>query len=471
MENAGSRLTLGDFLTRNPYFQFHLPEHIESTRYYRRALKRFELFKRSFSRASLHSAVWDSRRRIFRRALRGVKSGCDIDWTRPDYWNTIPIVSKASLRERPEEFLNPKYESESLRYRPTSGTTGPPVPIWYSPNFYFESVMFSAYKVAWLAGCLPRARWPVFCFSLFDNKYLTESVWACPKPLMGLTLILVFDERDLSVSVRRLTDLLTDLRPEVLAVKPNILSSLIEAGDARLQEACHSIRLIICGGADLDDNLRSTALDFLGVPIVNAYGLSEFGGVASECSLMRGLHLYEQDVIAEIVQPDGTIAPVGSGELVLSSVANSAMPLLRFRTGDVIELIDEPCPCGLLGRRIHRISGRTMPNFVLRDGSLFAPMNVNRDMFSLFPIREFRITQTQVGRFQVEVDLRQSGVAPTEMLLEIGRYIESCTGFRAQAEVSMTTFPLGSKFQRYRVSLPGAVVSYSQPTTPSRPTT
>ncbi len=95
----------------------------------------------------------------------------------------------------------------------------------------------------------------------------------------------------------------------------------------------------------------------------NIYGLTEIGGsgVAFECPSKCGMHINEDHVIAEIVDPEtGEVLPYGeSGELVFTTITKTGMPMIRYRTHDICSLDVTPCSCGRMHVRMSRIAGRT----------------------------------------------------------------------------------------------------------------
>src|SRR5690606_23928917 len=86
-----------------------------------------------------------------------------------------------------------------------------------------------------------------------------------------------------------------------------------------------------------------------GCTVYNHYGMTEMGlGGAVECQARSGYHLREADLYVEIVDPlTGASLPDGeTGEVVFTTLTRTAMPLLRYRTGDISRFLPEPCPCG-----------------------------------------------------------------------------------------------------------------------------
>ena len=107
----------------------------------------------------------------------------------------------------------------------------------------------------------------------------------------------------------------------------------------------------------------------------NSYGLSEVcgPGVAFECTYQDGLHIWEDSFVAEIIDPQtGQVLPDGEeGELVLTTLQREAMPLLRYRTGDLTRILPGQCRCGRTHRRIDRIKGRADDMLIINGVNIF----------------------------------------------------------------------------------------------------
>ncbi len=118
---------------------------------------------------------------------------------------------------------------------------------------------------------------------------------------------------------------------------------------------------------EIETRLFLTALD--------NYALSEVmgPGVAGECEHRQGMHLNEDFFYPEIIDPtSGNPLPVGElGELVLTTLHREAMPLIRFRTGDLCRLYFNPCPCGRTLARLSRIEGRSDQVVVVKGINIF----------------------------------------------------------------------------------------------------
>jgi len=130
----------------------------------------------------------------------------------------------------------------------------------------------------------------------------------------------------------------------------------------------------VFGAEPWSEALRSDLEKRLGVEAFDSYGMSElFGpGVAFECKEHNGLHIWHDAYYVEIIDPStGENLPPGlPGELVVTPLLKQAMPLIRYRTGDITMLMPEPCPCGR-GMKIARLTGRSDDMLIIRGINVF----------------------------------------------------------------------------------------------------
>ena len=141
------------------------------------------------------------------------------------------------------------------------------------------------------------------------------------------------------------------------------------------------LRTLCIGAEPHTEEQRQRIERMLGVKAYNSFGMTEMNGpgVAFECQEQKGMHLWEDNYIIEIVDPD-TLEPVPDGvmgEMVLTTLDRTMMPILRYRTRDLTRIIAEPCACGRTHRRIDRIKGRTDDMFIIKGVNVF-PMQVEK---------------------------------------------------------------------------------------------
>ena len=182
----------------------------------------------------------------------------------------------------------------------------------------------------------------------------------------------------------RQVTLIADLRPDILTCTPSYAVRLGEALAAAglTPGAGLSFTAGIFGAEPWTDALRARIEELLGLRALDIYGLSEVigPGVAAECfAAADGLHVNEDHFLVEALDPvTGAPVPEGSpGELTFSTVTKEALPLLRYRTGDIAALRHGSCACGRTLVKMSKVTGRKDDMLVIRGVNVY-PSEVER---------------------------------------------------------------------------------------------
>ena len=188
------------------------------------------------------------------------------------------------------------------------------------------------------------------CMPFSGNRGLGELIAEAVGRLKGIPLA-----AGTGRSYGELLDILDVERPQVFVGMPVPLLSLL-----RLRSENSLVRALVSADA-CPDTVRKEIEARLGTRLYPHYGSREIGlGGAVTCPAFEGMHLRENDLIAEIVDEEGRVLPRGEwGELVLTSIEADAMPLIRYRTGDITRILPEPCPCGSAVIRLDRVRRRS----------------------------------------------------------------------------------------------------------------
>lgn len=444
-------LDVGSFLVAHPEFDFDLEEQVLASRYEQALRERLAAFVDA-------AETGDSARS--RHALEAAIRAGSCDWV-PRYRGYrrgapitgLPVIGKADLRAAPEDFLSVAVDARDLWLKHTTGSSGPPMQIWYSGDFYFDFFLLPVPKVELRAGLQPPRDGRVYCLAISDNRAGRDFVVADPLGEQGLSVQVVVDERRRE-TFERLVALVRELEPWCVSTKPSIfemLAAMAAAGDGY---APHVPGLLLSSGAELGKPVRDSLYRLrMGERVVSAYAMTEFGLIASECA-EGGCHVDTSSIHAEVLDAGGEpVAPCAEGELVLSSVRNRAMPLLRYRTGDLGALQTDACPCGSHQPRIARMSGRKIVCYVLPSGELFSPTYFN-DLFERFAgLAEFQLTQEAVGSFVLKIE-PADGLADDAPLSDaLQEYVAQSIPGSPRVHVVTERFGNDSKFERYRSAL------------------
>lgn len=181
--------------------------------------------------------------------------------------------------------------------------------------------------------------------------------------------------------------LVRDFGAHVLVATPSYSLVIAQAlQDAGIAPEDNTLELGLFGGEPWTEGLRTKIDSALGIKAINFYGLSEMcgPGVATECLTARdGLHVQEDHFLVEVIDPaDGTPLPPGAdGELVFTTLTKEALPLIRYRTGDLGAVTIEPCACGRTTARLIRLGGRRDDMMIIRGVNLY-PSHIEQIMLT-----------------------------------------------------------------------------------------
>jgi phenylacetate-CoA ligase len=177
--------------------------------------------------------------------------------------------------------------------------------------------------------------------------------------------------------------MLVDMQADVLISTPSYALNIADVAESQGIDLKNApVRVALCGAEAATDALRAEAGRRLGLTMIDHYGLSEVmgPGVAAECleaatdpDSPGGLHLWEDHFLFEIIDPKtGEVLPDGeSGELVITTLTKEALPMVRYRTGDITHIMKEKCICGRSHRRMARAKGRSDDMLVIRGVNVY----------------------------------------------------------------------------------------------------
>jgi phenylacetate-CoA ligase len=164
--------------------------------------------------------------------------------------------------------------------------------------------------------------------------------------------------------------LLEDLGAVGLCCTPSFALLLAERSDGRAID----LRYGVFGAEPWSEAMRDKLESAWGIDACDIYGLSEVmgPGVAAECREGKGaLHVFDDHFLPEIVDPETGEPTDGLGELVLTTLTKEALPVLRYRTGDITRFVDGACACGRTHSRIARFTGRVDDMLIVRGVNVF----------------------------------------------------------------------------------------------------
>lgn len=300
----------------------------------------------------------------------------------------LPPVGKGELREAGVGALVGGCVDPGWRSSRSSGSTGEPFRVFYDPRAW--AILKHLVKLRARAACGLR---PHHRVALLD---------AIPTDQEGHS----FAER--AGRVRRISVLqpagriaaaLASFRPDAIYGLP---SALIEAaGMLKIQGARIAPANVFTSGELLDARARRALHEGYGCPVSDVYGTSETKEIAWECS--RGsLHINADVVRVEILNAAGELAPPGEeGDIVVTLLVNTAMLLVRYRTGDRGSLLSDRCRCGLALPRLGIVTGREADVLELEGGHRLSPYALTTVLEPVGSLHRYQVSQLDPGRLRV----------------------------------------------------------------------
>jgi phenylacetate-CoA ligase len=206
---------------------------------------------------------------------------------------------------------------------------------------------------------------------------------------------------------------------------PSALAKVAAQAKARAQRLDDlGIRVAFVTSEMLYAHQRESIAAAFGCKVANGYGGRDAGFIAHECP-QGGLHISAEDVIVEIVGPGGNVLPDGEpGEIVITHLATSDFPFIRYRTGDVGVLARGACACGRGLPLLEAIQGRSTDFVIAADGTVMHGLALIYVLRDLPGIASFKIVQESRHRVRVQI------VPAPELLPTIEARIRE--GFRAR---------------------------------------
>ncbi len=346
----------------------------------------------------------------------------------------LPYTEKKDLLETYPFGLFASPMTDVVRLHASSGTTGKPIVVGYTDRdmTVWKNVIMRTLAAAGMhrGDILQNA----FGYGLFTGglglHYGAEAFGATVIPVSG-------------GNTERQIMLLRDFNVTAICCTPSYFIHLMEQADKmNIELKKLPLRTGIFGAEPWTEEMRSFINQKAGIEAFDIYGMTEIigPGVAAECEMHGGLHVFEDCFYPEIIDPaSGITLPDGAeGELVLSTLAKEAMPMLRYRTHDITTILPEKCQCGRTIRRISRISRRSDDMFIIRGVNIYpsqietALLKVANTLphYLIILSREKGLDQIEV-QVEVSSDVFSDKISVMETLrVKINQSIEHSVGLR-----------------------------------------
>ena len=286
----------------------------------------------------------------------------------------IPTVSKDDLQKYSRDFICVP-EDDIVDYVTTSGTLGDPVTFALT-DADLDRLAYNEWLSFSTAGC---SRSDIMqLMTTIDRRFMAGLAYFLGARKMGMGIVRVGN------GIPELQwDTIRRVRPDCCMVVPSFLMKLVGyARENGIDYRGSSLRKAICIGEALRDP-DTFGLSTLGrrihevwpeLELYSTYASTEMQSSFPECHCHCGCHIPVDLIIVELLDRDGNHVPDGQpGEVTVTTLGVEGMPLLRFRTGDICRMYDEPCSCGRNSPRLSSVIGRRSQMVKFKGTTLYPP--------------------------------------------------------------------------------------------------
>ena len=307
-------------------------------------------------------------------------------------WLRIPRIDKKLIQGNSAEFCSTT-DSAGAVWARTSGSTGMPLRVLLDRNV--NAAAFALFWRAWGTG----GYWHLGQRHAVLKGPLESGVWRINRKIRALEIV---SARINEQSVDEVAQALRAYRPKFMRGYPSAMYLLCRLLEDRGQEV--HIPMVISGSETLSDYHRAKIEAVLGARVINHYTHWERSGSILECEA-GAMHAQEDYGHHELLDAQGKpVGPGEEGEITVTGLHNRAMPLIRYRTGDMGVWGSSTCSCGRVFPIIEHLSGRAVDSLIRQDGVLVSGRSVTNVIArELKDARYIQMVQRSAGVLTVKV--------------------------------------------------------------------
>lgn len=340
-----------------------------------------------------------------------------------DRFVTNPCLKLADLQAHIDQLVTDEYFKGEFRVTSTSGSSG------------FKGVFLSSRKEwSWAMAAFLRCGRYVGLKPRLPNRRRVTTI-AADNPIhvtyrMSISSdvgLMNAQRLDATLGIERLVAALNEFKPEFLSGYPSLLALLAcEQSAGRLAISPEVVWTF--GEVCTEEMVRNIKAAWGRQPF-NIYGLTESGtSLGCSCSCNRGVHIFEDLFIVEVVDDQNRPVPAGTpgAKILLTNLFNFSQPLIRYEVSDILTISPEKCPCGSPFRLISSIDGRSDDILFLESGDgqpvAIHPIHFYTAMGLVKEVKQFQVLQKAGG---LQIRLVVINGAGTDVVRKVTEYLRS----------------------------------------------
>jgi len=320
---------------------------------------------------------------------------------------SLPVLTKTAVREHMSELLAEGFPVRELLHGRTSGSTGTPLAFYSSRESRWSHGLARSLRALEYAGVYPGD--PILHIDVQGVQGFTREA-----PFKRLARLV---SREVSANCVDFSDAslpyvvegIARMRPRALRGYASALC--IIAGF--IQDSClpaPPVGAVVTGGEQLFEEQRTLLRDVFEHEPFSKYSSFENYDIAMECEAHAGLHVAAEDLIVEVVDDEGrTLKPGDFGRVLVTSLHEYGMPLIRYDTEDESRLVAGICACGRSLPRLSAVTGRACGTIYTPSGRRLSSNSLDSSGLVPLGVRQFQLVQDEIDHAMVRIVLNAGG--------------------------------------------------------------
>lgn len=321
-------------------------------------------------------------------------------------FSNIPPLSKDILRDHSDELLSDEHAKLKPYSNHSGGSTGEPTHFEQSKDYSDWNIANKIYISHDLGKQLGEREMKIWG----SDRDLLEGTMGISAKIQNWIYNRDF-ENSFYLTDQRRKEIVKALQTRKPKLIWGYIDSLFEMSEYILENdiSIPAPAAVICGAGTVYPHMQKAISEAFGAPAINSYGGREAGSIACECLQQDGVHVYHHTHVIETIDDAGNPVTEEDGEILVTTLRNKVMPLIRYQVGDRGTLSHKTCACGWETDVFKEISGRVMQCIYNERGDSIPPeffIHIIGVTFNKGQIHKFQIRQNSVHELTISIVLK-----------------------------------------------------------------
>jgi phenylacetate-CoA ligase len=323
----------------------------------------------------------------------------------------LPVLSKKDIKDDTGNFLNKNIKPQQYYRSFTSGSTGEPFMSFFDKRSWIRKKYLSKLRARFVCGMRPFEKVAIFESAHPETTAAMNTLVLAKNPFLRVIFFSIFSD------MGHLMDQLFEFKPQNAYGPPSFFIEMARRLK-KMQIVPAFLKTIYTSAEYQENGVFQYIREVFKADVFDIYGTTEFKEIAWECGHHTGYHVNEDELFCEILKGDEPAAPGEIGDIVLTDLRNTAMPLIRYRIQDRGMLLQRRCGCGIPFTLIRPVAGRASEYIILPNGEKIPPYLLTSSIEKCSGLLQYQIVQKTATEIVIEA---VPGIDAGEDLLQMLR--------------------------------------------------